>query len=204
MKSLGPKSLVAGTVRVNLSADRTQLIGTCPTCNSRLSVELRSDGSFGNLVACMRCKEIYRVESKEALEAPPKRPQGFGVAYVVDGMWDVASIMESLFDTIGAVTTSHDGFVCHPDAQHPDFPSISVDERARTVRFNLFGNYLESEAGSIINQVASEFGIRFRVELRPLLFERWECRDAAEGLTLVEQRPLGTLLRERVRRQARS
>lgn len=204
MKPLGSRPLVAGTVGVSLDPHGTQLIGSCPTCFTRLSVELRGDGSFGNLVACMRCKKIYRVESKGAPMAPREQPRGFGVSYAVEGEWDVSSIMEYLFDNVGAVNPVRDGFVCHPDEFHADFPTITVNEHARTVCFGLFGNYLEREAGAIINQVVSEFGTKFQVDLRPLVLERWEYRDQAQGFALVERRPLGTLLREQVKRQARA
>jgi hypothetical protein len=96
------------------------------------------------------------------------------------------------------------GFVCHPDEYHTDFPTITLNEDDRTVRFGLFGNYLEREAGAIINQVVSEFGNKFQLDLHPLVLERWEYRDEAKGFTLVERRPLGTLLRERVKRHARA
>lgn len=204
MSPLGSKPLVAGTVRAELTSDRRQLIGSCPTCGSRLAVEVRADGSFGHLVACMRCKEIYRVEPPQTPAPGGGQPRGFGVSYAVEGPWDVPSIMEFLFDNIGAVNLVQGGFVCEPDEYHADFPTITLNEKARTVRFRLFGNYLEREAGAIINQVVSEFGTKFQLDLHPLVFERWEYREEAKGFTLVERRPLGSLLREQVRRQARS
>ena len=204
MKALGSKPLVAGTVRVNLNSEQTQLIGNCPTCSSRLCVEMRSDGSFGNLVACMRCKEIYRVESKDQPATPSDRPAGFGVSYAIEGNWDAAVIMEYLFDNIGTVTAIQGGFVCHPDEEHTDFPTITVEEGTRTIRFGLFGDYLEREAGAIITQVVSEFGTKFQVNLRPVRFERWEYQEATRSFVQVEQRPLGTLLRERIKKQARA
>lgn len=204
MKPLGSRPLVAGTVGVSLDPHRTQLIGTCPTCSARLTVELRGDGSFGNLVACMRCKKIYRVQSKEASVSAAEKPRGFSVSYAVEGEWDVSSIMEYLFDNIGAVNPVRDGFVCQPDEHNAHFPTMRVDQHARTVGFSLFGNYPEREAAAIINQAVSEFGTKFQVDLRPLVLERWEYRDDARGFALVERRPLGTLLREQVKRQARS
>lgn len=204
MRQPGSRQLIAGTVRVNLNPDRSQLVGHCPTCSSRLSVEIRADGTFGNLVACMRCKEIYRVELEEASSTSGAHPRGFGVSYAVNGEWDVSSIMEYLFDNVGPVNPVGGGFVCQPDEYHPDFPTITVNESTRTVRFGLFGNYVEREAGAIINQVVSEFGSRFQLDLHPLAFERWEYRDETNGFALVERRPLGTLLRERIRRQARA
>jgi hypothetical protein len=202
MKPLSSKPLVAGTVQVNLNGDRTELIGICPTCGSRLSVEVRGDGSFGKLVACMRCKEIYRVEPKGEPATQQEHPMGFDVLYAVEGRWDVSLIMEFLFDNVGTVNPVKDGFVCNPDESHADFPTITVNEHARTVRFGLFGKYVEREAGAIINQVVSEFGTKFQVDLRPLVLERWEYREDSKGFALVERRPLGTLLRERVRKQA--
>jgi hypothetical protein len=202
MKSLGSKPLIAGTVRVTLNPDRTELTGNCPTCGTRLTVQVRGDGSFGNLVACMRCKEIYRVELNPDPQPAPEHPRGFGVSYAVEGQWDVPSIMEYLFDNIGPVNQVRDGFVCEPDEDHGDFPTTTVSESNRTVRFGLFGMYPEREAGAIINQVAQEFGTKFQVDLRPLLLERWEYQEDAKGYALVERRPLGMLLRERVKRQA--
>jgi hypothetical protein len=204
MKPFASRQLIAGTVHVNLNPGRSELVGHCPTCSSRLSVEVRSDGTFGNLVACMRCKEIYRVEPDEAPVPSGGHPRGFGVSYAVNGGWDVSSIMEYLFDNVGPVNPVADGFVCQPDEYHTDFPTITVNEEARTVRFGLFGNYLEREAGAIINQVVSEFGSKFQLDLHPLVFERWEYRDETKGFALVERRPLGTLLRERIKRQARA
>lgn len=204
MRQPGSRQLIAGTVRVNLNPDRSELVGHCPTCSSRLSVEVRSDGTFGNLVACMRCKEIYRVELEDASSTSGEHPRGFGVSYAVDGEWNISSIMESLFDNVGPVSPVGGGFVCQPDEHHPDFPTITVNEHARTIRFGLFGNYGEREAGAIINQVVSEFGSKFQLDLHPLVFERWEYRDETQGFALVERRPLGTLLRNRIKRQARA
>jgi hypothetical protein len=171
---------------------------------SAVSVEVRSDGSFGNLVACMRCKEIYQVELSETSPSSGEHPLGFGVSYAVAGKWDVSSIMEYLFDNVGPVNMVGGGFVCQPDEHHTDFPTITVNEDARTVRFGLFGNYQEREAGTIINQVVSEFGNKFQLDLHPFLLERWEYRDGTKGFVLVERRPLGTLLRNRIKRQARA
>ncbi|MGD0263488.1 MAG: hypothetical protein ABSD47_00875 [Candidatus Methylomirabilota bacterium] len=194
--------LIAGMVQVAVSPDRSQLVGNCPTCSSRLSVEVRSDGTFGSLVACMRCKQIYRVQPQEGSDSPGENPRGFGVSYVVMGVWDVTAIMEYLFDNMGPVNPVAGGFVCQPDEYHADYPFITVNQGARTIRFSLFGQYQEREAAPIINQVVSEFGNRFQLNLYPLALERWEYRDEAKGFALVERRPLGTLLRERAKRQA--
>jgi DNA-directed RNA polymerase subunit RPC12/RpoP len=204
MKTLGAKQIIAGTVKVTMTSDRSQLVGNCPTCSSRLTVELRNDGSFGNLVACMRCKEIFRVEARESIPSPGGNPCGYGVSYAVVGAWEVPSIMEYLFDNLGPVEQVAGGFVCRPDEQHADFPFITVSEASRTIRFSLFGQYQERDAASIINQVVSEFGNRFQLDLHPLLLDRWEYRDETKGFALVERRPLGTLLREGVKRQARA
>src|SRR5574337_155235 len=123
MKSLASKQIIAGTVKVTANSDHSQLVGNCPTCSSRLSVELRNDGTFGNLVACMRCKEIYRVEPREASASPPEAPSGYGVSYAVVGAWNVSSIMEYLFDNLGPVEPVAGGFVCRPDELHADFRS---------------------------------------------------------------------------------
>ncbi len=165
---------------------------------------MRADGTFGSLVACMRCKEIYRVEADASSTVSEGQPHGFAVSYGVEGEWNLPSIMEHLFDNVGPVNSVGGGFVCQPDEHHTDFPTITVNEHARTVRFALFGEYTEREAGGIINQVVSEFGTRFQLDLHPLMLERWEYREAAKGLVLVEQRPLGTLLRNRIKRQARA
>jgi predicted Zn finger-like uncharacterized protein len=196
------QSRSVGTVEVSLNADSTRLIGTCPRCGSRLSVDLRTESAHGRLVSCTRCKEIYRVMLREGLQASSAERCGLGVSYAVEGEWDVGAIMEYLFDNIGMVDYVRGGFVCHPDEETPDFPSISVDEQSRLVRFGLFGAYQEQEAGSIINQTVSEFGARFQVEMRPVLLERWEYRDGDSGFALVERRPLGTLLKDRATRQA--
>jgi hypothetical protein len=200
--STSKQHLIAGTVQVAVSPDRSRLVGNCPTCSSRLSVEVRSDGTFGSLVACMRCKQIYRVQPREDSDSPEQNSRGFGVSYVVVGAWDVAAIMEYLFDTMGPVNPVAGGFVCQPDEHHADYPFITVNQGSRTIRFSLFGQYQEPEAASIINQVVSEFGTRFHLTLYPLVLERWEYRDEAKGFALVERRPLGTLLREEVKRQA--
>lgn len=188
-----------GTVEVSLNPDSTRLTGTCPTCGLQLSVELRSESGHGRPASCTRCNEMYRVTLREALPSPPQQRRGLGVCYAVEGEWDVGAIMEYLFDNIGAVDYVRDGFVCHPDEETSDFPSITVDEQARMVRFGLFGDYQEQEAGSIINQTVSEFGARFQVEMRPVLLERWEYRDSETGFALVESRALGTLLKDRVK-----
>lgn len=204
MKPAGSRQLVSGTVRVTVNPDRPQLVGNCPTCSSRLSVEIRSDGTFGSLVACMRCKQIYRVEPQEGSASPGENPGGFSVSYAVVGQWDVSAIMEYLFDNVGPVNPVAGGFVCQPDEYHTEFPYITVNERCRTVRFSLFGQHQEREAAAIINQAVSEFGGRFQLNLHPLVLERWEYRDEVKGFALAERRPLGTLLRERVKRQARA
>ena len=204
MKPVDSRKLIAGTVRVSLDSRHSELIGNCPTCSSRLSVEIRADGSFGRLVACMRCKEIYRIELETTSDSPREQPRGFRVSFAVDGRWDTSSIMEYLFDNVGSVNTVASGFECQPDEDHSDFPTILVDERARTVSFSLFGNYTERQAGAIINQVVSEFGTRFRLELQPLVLERWELHKESQGFALAERRPLGTLLRNRIKRQARA
>jgi hypothetical protein len=152
----------------------------------------------------MRCKQIYRVQPEEGSASPGRNPRGFGVTYVVVGAWDVSAVMEYLFDNVGPVNPVAGGFVCQPDEYHADFPFITVNQGARTIRFGLFGQYQEREAAAIINQVVSEFGSRFQLDLHPLVLERWEYREEAKGFTLVERRPLGTLLRDRVKRQARA
>jgi len=165
-------------------------------------VDLRAEDAHGRLASCTRCKEVYRVMLREGCQAPAAERCGLGVSYAIEGEWDVVAIVEYLFDNIGMVDYVRDGFVCHPDDETTDFPTISVDEPTRMVRFGLFGNYQEQEAGSIINQTVSEFGARFQVEMRPVLLERWEYRDGESGFALVERRPLGTLLRDRAIRQA--
>jgi hypothetical protein len=146
VKPEGPRQLIAGTVHVTTSSDCSQLVGNCPTCNSRLSVEVRSDGTFGSLVACMRCKQIYRVQPQEGSTSLGENPRGFSVSYVVVGPWDASAIMEYLFDNVGPVSPVTGGFVCQPDENHVDFPFITVNQGARTIRFGLFGQYQENEA----------------------------------------------------------
>jgi hypothetical protein len=152
----------------------------------------------------MRCKQIYRVQSQsqEDSVSSGEKPRGFGVSYAVVGAWDVSAMMEFLFDNVGPVNSVAGGFVCQPDEHHVDFPFITVNQSARTIRFGLFGQYQERDAASIINQVVSEFGNRFQLDLYPQILERWEYKDESKGFALVERRPLGTFLRERVKRQA--
>lgn len=204
MKPMGSRQLISGTVRVTLNPDRSRLVGSCPTCSSRLSVEIRNDGTFGSLVACMRCKQIYLVEPQEGTPATEGTSRGYGVSYAVVGQWDVSAIMEYLFDHVGPINHVAGGFVCQPDESHADFPIITVNERARRVRFGLFGRYQELQAATIINQVVREFGTTFQLDLHPLLLERWEYREETKGYTLVERRRLGYLLKERATRQARA
>ncbi len=84
MKPIGSRQhLIAGTVQVAVSSDRSHLVGNCPTCSTRLSVEVRSDGTFGTLVACMRCKQIYRVQPQEEPTSSEENSRGYGVSYVV-------------------------------------------------------------------------------------------------------------------------
>ena len=198
----GSKEIIAGTVHVTTTSDRSQLVGNCPTCNSRLNVDVRSDGTFGSLVACTRCKQIYRVQHKEGSTPSGENPFGFNVSYVVVGMWDVSAIMEYLFDTVGSVNPVADGFVCQPDEYHAEYPFITVNIGARTIQFGLFGQYQEREAASIINQVVCEFGNRFQIDLYPLVLERWEFQEETNGFALVERRQLGALLRKQVTREA--
>ena len=202
MKSMNPKHFIAGTVHVSSVADCSQLIGNCPTCHTQLKLDIRSDGTFASLVGCTRCKQIYRVQSEKESKCLEQNPCGFGVSYMVVGTWNLSKIMEYLFDNVGPVRPVVDGFVCQPDEYHENFPFISVNQGARTIRFGLFGRYQEREAASVINQVVSEFGNKFQVDLYPLLLERWEYQDETKGFTLVEQRELGTLLREHVGREA--
>ncbi len=198
----GPKSPPVSTIEVSLNADSTQLTGTCPGCGLQLTVELKAESGHGRPASCARCKELFRVTMREIAPAPSEQRRGLGVSYEIDGEWDVAAIIEYLFDNIGAVDYVRGGFVCHPDDETTDFPTIAVDEQTRMVRFRLFGDYPEQEAGSIINQAVSEFGARFQIEMRPVLLERWESREGESGFSLVESRTLGTLLRDRVKRQA--
>ena len=203
MKAQNPKQLIAGTVNVHLTNDPSQLVGNCPNCSSRLRVQIRSDGTIGGLVACTRCKEIYRVKPNETASMD-NRPRGIGVSYSVTGEWDSSAIMEYLFDNVGAVSQVQGGFVCQPDEYHADFPTIKVDERGRTVCFSLFGNYQERDAGAIIDQVVLEFGGKFHVNMHPLKLERWEYRDDTKDVVLIERRLLRTLMSERIKKPARS
>jgi hypothetical protein len=197
-----PAAPAVGTIEVSVNPDSTRLTGTCPTCDCRLTVELPSVAGPGRPASCPHCKRLYQVRIQEGLPLPPDQRRGLGVSYAVEGEWDTAAIMEYLFDNVGGIDYVRGGFVCHPDEETSDFPSIAVDEQTRMVRFGLFGDYQDQEAGSIINQAVSEFGSRFQVEMRPLLLERWECRDGEAGFALVESRALGTLLKDPVKRPA--
>jgi hypothetical protein len=193
MKHVNLKPLIAGTIHVDLSSDRSTLIGHCPTCGSQVSVGIHPNGTFGGLVACMRCKEIYRVEAEAASPTDGSPARGFRISYAIEGAWDVSAIMEYLFDNVGTVNPLPGGFVCEPDEHLDAFPTITVHEGTRTVEFSLFGEYREREAGAIINQVVTEFGGRFQLGLLPLVLECWEYRNEAKALVLKERRPLGTL-----------
>jgi hypothetical protein len=150
----------------------------------------------------LRCKQIYRVQHQEGSSPARGNSLGFNISYVVVGAWDVSAIMEYLFDNVGPVNPVADGFVCQPDEYHADFPFITVNCGARTIRFGLFGQYQERDAASIINQVVCEFGNRFQVDLYPLILERWEFQEETKGFALVERRQLGALSRKRVTREA--
>ncbi len=105
--------------------------------------------------------------------------------------------MEYLFDNVGPIKQVTGGFVCQPDEYHLDFPFITVNQMARTVRFDLFGQYQEREAVSTIHQVVSEIGNRFQLDLYPLVLERWEYQNETQGFVLIEQRQFPTLLGQR-------
>jgi hypothetical protein len=120
----------------------------------------------------------------------------------VEGPWDPPAILDHLFDCVGVVEYVAGGFICHPDGGEAGLPTIMVDEGSRIIRFAVCGNCGENEAAAIVTQAASELGAVFQLDLRPLALDRWEYRDDALGLTLVERRPLGVFLRSQPRRQA--
>jgi hypothetical protein len=194
--------LLAGVVEVRPDADCTCLAGDCPTCGARLSIALEADGSHGTAVACLRCRGLYRVKNDTPHRSRHAEAFGFGVSYAVEGTWDPPALLEHLFDNVGAVEYVAGGFICHPDDGAAGLPTIMVDEGSRIIRFAICGNYSENEAAAIVTQAASELGAGFQVDLRPLALDRWEYRDEAAGLALVERRPLGIFLRGQTRHRA--
>jgi hypothetical protein len=199
-KALRSETALAGTVEVSLSDDCTRLVGTCPTCASPLSAEVQEDGSHRRMISCARCRGLYWIQGPA--HSTCARASNLRVSYTVDGEWNVSEIMEYLFDNVGAVEYVEGGFVCHPDDRDADFPLIGVDERSRIVRFELFGNYRESDAAVPINLAVAELGARLQLGLRPLALDRWEYRGDTGGFALVERRSLETFRRDCTRRRA--
>jgi len=200
-KASHSQSGLAATIDLSLSDDCVRLVGTCQTCGSRLSVEVREDGSHNQTVSCLRCRGLYWIES--ARPSPSRaRLSGLGVSYTFEGEWNTSAILEYLFDNVGPVDYVEGGFVCHPDDQGGDCPIIMVDESSRVVRFALFGGYPENQATTLIGQAVSEFGARFQLDLRPFVLDRLEYRDDVSGFVLLERRHLGAFWRERPRRHA--
>ena len=189
-------------IRVDASPDQSSVITHCPTCGLRLTIRVDAEGSVAPMVACARCKEVYRIESIRAGAREDWSVRAFRVSFGVEGRWNPCEIMECLFDRIGEVRTFDGGFACEPDEHLGLVPSIAVIERTRTVQFCLTGPLQEREAIAIINQAVSEFGGRFHLGLRPLTLERWEQRGDSAGLALAESRPLGMLLPPRNRAYA--
>lgn len=201
-KTSHSQSGLAATIDLSLSDDRARLVGTCPTCGSRLSVEVREDGSHNQTVSCLRCRGLYRIESARPSPLTRARLSGLGVSYTIEGEWNTSAILEYLFDNVGPVDYVEGGFMCHPDDQSGDCPIIMVDESSRVVRFALFGGYPENQATTLIGQAVSEFGARFQLDLRPFVLDRLEYRDDVSGFVLLERRHLGAFWRERPRRHA--
>jgi len=197
MKPVGSKKIIARILRLRTSSNCSQLIGNCPACNSRLSINVKNDGTLGGLVTCMRCKQIYRFEAEKHSIRQGQNPCGYCLSYVVVGPWRVSAIMEYLFDNVGPIKQVTGGFVCQPDEYHPDFPFITVNQVARTVRLDLFGQYQECQAVPIIHQVVSEIGNRFQLDLYPLILEQWEYQNETQGFVLIEQRQFATLVGQR-------
>jgi len=189
-------------IRFDTSSDHSSVVTHCPTCGLRLRIRMDAEGAVGSMVACARCKEVYRITGIRAGAREERCPHVFRVSFGVEGRWNPCEIMECLFDRIGEVRTVEGGFACEPDAHLGMVPSIAVLECTRTVQFSLTGPLQEREAIAIINQAVSEFGARFRLGLRPLTLERWEPRADGAGMTLAERRPLGMLLPPRSRAYA--
>ena len=201
-KEASATPIVAGTIEVRPGSDPRHLIGDCPTCGNRLRVDVNREDSTRGMVACLRCRELYRIRAERSFPAPAEGAVGFGVAYTVEGPWDPLAILEHLFDTVGSVEYVPGGFVCHPDEGEAHLPTILIDEHARIIRLGLFGPDTESEAAAVINQAVSELASRFQLVLSPVALDRWAFREDTAGLALIDRRPLGTFMRESFRRQA--
>jgi hypothetical protein len=199
-KSAPQSEQAGGTVQVSPSRDRSRLVGICPRCGHPLSLALAGDGSHRKTVCCAACRGRYRVESGAA--ARPALLWGFGISYAVMGDWDASALMEELFDTVGPIEYVQGGFLCQPEEDAASSPTIMVDGQSRLIRFGLVGPYEEQEATPVIQQAAAEFGARFRLDLFPVAFDRWEYQDDASGFALVERRPLARLFRDPTRRTA--
>jgi len=194
--------IVAGTIEVRPGSDPRHLIGDCPTCGNRLRIDVSREDSTRGIVACLRCREMYRIQTDRSIQVPAEGAVGFGVSYAVEGPWDPPAILEHLFDTVGSVEYVPGGFVCSPDEGESRLPTILIDEHSRIIRLGLFGPDTESEAAAVINQAVSELASRFQLVLSPLALDRWAYREDTAGLALIDRRPLGVFMREPFRRQA--
>ena len=201
-KEASATSIVAGTVEVRKGGDPRHLIGDCPTCGNRLRVDVSREDSTRGIVACLRCREMYRIQAERSILVPADGAVWFAVSYAVEGPWDPPAILEHLFDTVGFVEYVPGGFVCHPDEGEAQLPTILIDEYSRIIRLGIFGPDTESEAAAVINQAVSELASRFQLVLAPVALDRCAYREDAAGLALIDRRPLGVFMREPFRRQA--
>lgn len=215
MDELLKRSITSGTVKMKFNDQRTNASGNCPKCQKELVIYADQDGSYRNLIACMHCKEIYKVEIiddtvPQYSEIANNSPQAFFVYYTIKSTdepdWNkfFMTVTEGLFDNVGEIEEFDGGFICKPDARLVSFPTIIVNSKEKQVCFRLTGFLKEREAGGVINQAVSEFGERFKADLHPRLFECWGYNKDKKQV-LIERRKLGQLLEDNIpKRQGRA
>ncbi|MEK7162315.1 MAG: hypothetical protein AAB730_00470 [Patescibacteria group bacterium] len=194
------KSIVKGTVKMQLNRQKTNLVGKCPGCQRELAAYVDGEGNHRNLVACGNCKEIYNVELVESTggEAQVTLPRMFATHYIITSAeepdWSkfFATVREYLFDNIGEILDQEWGFVCRPDETHKEFPEVIINTKNNGICFKVTGFQTERDAGATINQSCAEFGSKFKADLHPHFFEILGF-DANKNPVLIERRPLGQM-----------
>lgn len=194
------KSLIKGTVKMQLNRQKTNAAGNCPDCQKEIVLYVEKDGKHPSLVACNNCKEIYRVELAESAgtEAQNTLPRMFATHYIISSAaepdWSkfFAMVREYLFDTIGEIIDQEWGFVCRPDEAHREFPEVIINTENNQICLKITGFQKERDAGNIINQSIAEFGSRFKADLHPMSFEIWGF-DVNKNPVLMDRRKLGQI-----------